>query len=262
MDYQLARPKYEAATLSMLLKNNEPSIYCLHHNLLEAIELTDLPNSLPGLEQSVPFGILLLPKEIVEPGENSGVKYLVFSHFSDLDEFPKRENMLYTGSPENRAWRSIIWYAVTSSTTDYCEEILIRDDGTIDSKSQSPFISGLSSILIQSLLFIQEGELLEQDTSTILKNSSRGFTKQPKDQIVRYPKHLGQKFDSIISGQNVSYQNKNYPNLRRSLPHPRRGHRKIVRYGKARHLSKLVWIKPTYVCKNYNQNSQKNRIFN
>lgn len=247
LDYKMARPKYEAAMQAMLLKNNEPSIYCLHSNLLDAIELTDLPNSLPGLEQSVPFGILLLPREIIEPGEPSGVKYIVFSHFSDMDEYPKRENMLFTGLEKQRSWRSINWYAVTTSHTDYSEEVLIKDDGSIQSKSDSSFISSLSSILIQSLFLIQEQDLVDKDIGC-KKQESKGFTKMPKTQIIRYPKHLGKKFESITVNNNIFQQNQEYPNSRRSpIPHPRRGHRKIVKYGKARQLSKTVWIKPTYV---------------
>ena len=242
------RPYYEAAKFEAILKLNDPSVYCLHEKLLEAIELTNLPSSLPELEQSIPFGILLLPQELIETGEKDGITYLVFSHYSPIDQYPLRKDFNYLGAENEKTWRSINWFAATKSGIAYCEEVRISDDGTIYRKSRDEFISRFSSILIQSLYFIQEESMVGLSSPAKSSKAQRGHTKQPKTQIVRYPKHLGKEFsmNNKMAGKNTKY-----PTSRSSpFAHIRRGHRKIVNYGKGRRLKKTVWIPPTWVGNN------------
>jgi hypothetical protein len=251
------RPEYEASCMSMLFELNEPSVYCLYPELLEAIKLTDLPLSFPSLEQSVPLGILLLPEVLTEPSEKSGVDHLIFSHYSKLDALPTRKNMDYSLIlSEEESWRSITWFSITKDRmTSYCEEVRLDNHGNIISKSENQFISGLTSILVQSLYFIQEETFISFNLPNT-SNSKKGNTKQPKTQVVRHPKHLGQNFAFKTKQIDQLEQNfsVNYPTSRHSpIPHIRRGHRKIVRHGQGRQLTKTVWIPPNWVGSRYEQ---------
>ena len=249
------RTKYEAFFFTEILSLNEPSVYCLDSKLLKAIQYTDLPDSMPGLKQSVPFGILLLPEEIIEKGERCGVKYIVFTDYAfdnPLPLRPTRKNY----STEEECFRDIRWYAATSDgQIDYCNKLQIESDGRVVSKHKSlgftnPFFDQITSILLQSLYFIQSGYRLQENFADIVstdrrKIKSKGFTKQPSNQIVKYPKYLGRESRIPKSGR---VQTVAYPISRSSpTPHIRRGHHRIVKFGENREFAKTVWIPSCYV---------------
>ena len=248
------------ASMEMLLELNEPSVYCVDTELLKAIELTDLPPILPNFYQSVPFGVLLFPKHYVEEGESGGINYLIFSHFSQQDPLPLRPHNFFTKESKNKS--CLQWFSFAPKIeTFYSQELLIDKEGSLFTQEAEGFNYKISSILIQSLYFIQEGDYLENTKNKgfgkNLKN--RGETKQPKSQVVRHPKYLGRGFalditqplDQAEQEKEKQSIEKNYPSARHSpTPHIRRGHRKIVWHGKNRTQQKTVWIKPTLVGKN------------
>jgi hypothetical protein len=238
--------------------NNGFASYWLDENLFEAFNNTQLPSAILEFKRVVPVGLLFLPAQIQNP-DGQYIRWLLFSHHlateskvsvrlakcqlnlvGDEQEMIKWMTILDDGTQYAVAQKIIIedQQLIQGENNMYINEKVKEININIQEEKEADFTSKITSLLMQSLLYLQSYPENQSSSDHVSRNRRKG-------------NHQKQMLNPNIIGKN--YQVKRPSNVGSSTgqtkaTHWRKGYYKYQPYGsRSAPKYKLIWIEPVLV---------------
>ncbi|WP_368008427.1 hypothetical protein [Laspinema palackyanum] len=242
------------------LAHNPFPVWWLDKDLFEAFEASDLPKAIADLRISVPFGIIMLPRDRIINPDNDSCNWVFFQYLPQGFRFPVMrfgldiiESMPF--KCDHFKWATILKNGGSyASIIELAGDQLIHGDfdiingGVIDANEdrdlEQQFQDRLEKIVLQTLLYLQvRPDDLISPTKVSVSTKGQGFGggKAKSDRLT--PLIVGQKF------QPQTERTSHNPHSTHATPrtHWRRGHWRRVAMGEGRQERKWRWIQPVLV---------------
>lgn len=245
---------------SNLIASQAP-VYWVSEKLLESILETELPQQvvIDHLQRSIRFATIILPKDKVYTPDNEEITYLSFEHYLTGDEVPAITTGKISITVQRPDSNGVMFFSITKEGTAYASNIELSYETPKDSEfnlsdslskldsennpkeAEQQFLETLRNIVLQSLLIMQSRpNLLEMGQPV----GFGGVTKSGKTSLLNQllnPNWIGRNYQPPrvrvdLGGTHASPRT-----------HWRRGHTRLVAYGKGRTERRPHWIEPVLV---------------
>lgn len=234
--------------------------YWLSEKLFDAFNRTEVPDKGVTIKRAVPAGVLLLPPKLRNP-DGQLLKWILFYHKLAGETIPsieldKGRVDILTLPEENISWFTILedstQYAISRKVNDekfpqktdefYINELIEAAGRCIDTKTETEFTDKVTSILLQTLLYLQ---LAPEQPGDYLKATATHKQKLGKNH--RFEPHvIGKEYQ--LKTERAAIASVIGDDSRMIATHWRRGYYRWQPYGsreKPQH--KLIWIEPVLV---------------
>jgi hypothetical protein len=248
------------ALLTKLLADNQAPVYWISKSLCEALLATDVPPHVFGMHRPIPWGWLMLPKNLLKSPEGPDVEFLQFHHHlatdSEMSVNIGRRNIPVEQGQDFVAWSTILSGSssiIYTGTFNISPEKTELEDSAVDlsyawpgddPEAEGAFTDKVGKLLLKVLLVLQaKPDLLTQERALGFGQITFNGKKPQKPATDLWtPNWIGKNyrppFERITpQGTHASPRT-----------HWRRGHlKKVVVGNREEGKRKVVWIEPTLV---------------
>ncbi|WP_254563959.1 hypothetical protein [Oscillatoria sp. HE19RPO] len=242
------------------LAHNEFPVWWLDKDLFAAFDQSDVPRAIGDLEVSVPFGIIMLPRDKIANPEDNACDWVFFQHLPKGLQLPPLQLGGHTIENAPIECDKFRWATILREGTGYASTIELVGDqvvhgdfemvnlGFIDSNQdldlEEQFQKRIERIVLQTLLYSQtRPDDLTPPAPTAISTKGQGFS-SGKSKSERFsPLIIGQKFQPKTERATGSTHSTHTT----PRTHWRRGHWRRVAIGEGRQQREWRWIQPVLV---------------
>ncbi|MGL5194802.1 MAG: hypothetical protein ACRC8Y_14555 [Chroococcales cyanobacterium] len=242
------------------LAHNPFPVWWLDKDLFAAFDQSDVPRAIGDLEVSVPFGIIMLPREKIVNPEDNPCDWVFFQHLPKGLQLPPLQlggHTIENATIESNKFR---WATILREGTGYASTIeLVGDevvngdfemvnigfvDSNYDLSLEQQFQKRIERIVLQTLLYLQtRPDDLTPPSPTAISTKGQGFSRGKSKSDRFSPLIIGQKFQPRTERTSgTTHSTHATPRT-----HWRRGHWRRVAIGEGRQQREWRWIQPVLV---------------
>lgn len=244
-----------------VLAHNEFPVWWLHSSLFEAFEESDLPKAIADLRVSVPFGIIMLPRNRILNPEGNECDWVFFHHLSEGLQLPPIQLGGHTIRNAPIDCNKLRWVTILRSGTTYASTVelvgerLVHGDfevasgGLIESNQdmslEQQFQRRIEKLVLQTLLYLQirPDDLTPPSAAVRVSTKGQGFGGKTAKAERLNPLIVGQQFEPkterVVNTHPATHAS--------PRTHWRRGHWRRVAIGEGRQQREWRWIQPVLV---------------
>jgi hypothetical protein len=237
------------------LAHNEFPVWWLDKDLFAAFDQSDVPRAIGDLKVSVPFGMIMLPRDKIVNPENNPCDWVFFQHLPKGLQLPPLHLGGHTIENAPVECDKFRWATVLRDGTGYASTIeLVGDevihgdfemvnvgfvDSNYDLSLEQQFQKRIESIVLQTLLYLQvKPDDLTPPAPSAISTKGQGFS-SGKSKSERFsPLIIGQKFQAKTErATGTTHSTHATPRT-----HWRKGHWRRVAIGEGRQGRRWHWL--------------------
>lgn len=242
------------------LAHNEFPVWWLDKNLFAAFDESEVPRAIGDLKVSVPFGMIMLPRDKIVNPENNPCDWVFFQHLPKGLQLPPLKLAGHTIENAPLECDKFRWATVLREGTGYASTIeLVGDqvvhgefemvnvgfvDSNYDLNLEEQFHKRIERIVLQTLLYLQiRPDDLTPPVPAAVSTKGQGFASN---------KSKSERFSPLIIGQQFQPKTERVAGAAHSThatprTHWRKGHWRRVAIGEGRQQREWRWIQPVLV---------------